>query len=134
MTTLSHSTSNQDASSSNEVRCLFTSKTWHGVAILNDLSHNDAQRGAAIVTEVKLVVSAATCVVRVQSTHVVLIQEVAAVPVHEHLRDVHALDVQTSAANANEHEGPLCRQRYICWVGGISPVKHKKRNIFWFIV
>jgi len=73
MTALPHSTSNQDASSSSEVRCLSTSEIWHGVAILNGLTHDDAQRGDTIVTEVQLGVSATFPVVRMQSTHVVLI-------------------------------------------------------------
>jgi len=86
-----------------------TNETWHGVAILTALSHDDARRGAAIVTEVQLVVSATSHVVRMQSTHVVPIKEVAVVPVHEHLRDVHVPHVLTSAANANQHERFLCR-------------------------
>ena len=97
---------------------------------MTELSHDDARRGAAVVTEVQLVVSATSQVIRVQSAHVVPIKEVAVIPVNESLRDVHVPHVLTSAANANQHERFLCRQRYLCCVWGVVPVKRKKGIYF----
>jgi len=111
-----------------------TNKTRHGVAILTGLSHVDARRDAAIVTEGQLVVSAISRVVRMQSAHVVLIHECVIVPLHEHLRDVHVPHVLTSAANVNQHEWPLDWQRYLCWSGAFRLLNARKLMIFWFIV